>query len=78
MFAEAMNRVRLGAFQEQDHRQRTRNWMAYHIRSNEPDIENDELKGLLEAAELGAQDGIADNHVTSYAGLWALNSAFLR
>lgn len=69
-----MDRIREGAWQEQEHRQRTRNWMAYHIRSRENDIEDIEVRALLTAAELGGAHGLCDSHVTSYAGLWALNS----
>ncbi|BGP12973.1 hypothetical protein JCM10213v2_000890 [Rhodosporidiobolus nylandii] len=75
-FANAMERIREGAYKEQERRQRTRLWMARHIRSREPDIEDRDVKGLLKAAELGAADGVAQSHVTSYAGLFALQNPF--
>ncbi|GAA5831469.1 hypothetical protein JCM11251_004034 [Rhodosporidiobolus azoricus] len=75
-FADAMDRIREGAFKEQERRSRTRIWMARHIRSREPDIEDHDVRGLLKAAELGAADGVAQSHVTSYAGLWALQNPF--
>lgn len=49
--------------------------MARHIRAREPGIEDTDVKGLLKAAELGSADGVAQSHVTSYAGLFALQSA---
>ncbi|KAI5480027.1 hypothetical protein MNV49_001992 [Pseudohyphozyma bogoriensis] len=75
-FADALERIREGAWQEQEHRQRVRLWMARHIRAREVDIEDDEVKSLLKASELGAADGVANNDVTSYAGLWALNNPY--
>ncbi|GAA5823449.1 hypothetical protein JCM5353_002152 [Sporobolomyces roseus] len=75
-FAAAMERIREGAYKEQQKRERTRIWMARHIRSREPEIEDKDVKGLLKAAELGAADGVAQSHVTSYAGLWALQNPF--
>ncbi|GAA5922132.1 uncharacterized protein JCM15063_003197 [Sporobolomyces koalae] len=75
-FAAAMERIREGAYKEQQKRERTRIWMARHIRSREPEIEDEDVKGLLKAAELGAADGVAESHVTSYAGLWALQNPF--
>ncbi|BGP36832.1 hypothetical protein JCM10449v2_000734 [Rhodotorula kratochvilovae] len=75
-FEDAMERIREGAFKEKERRQRTRIWMARHIRSREPGIEDKDVKGLLKAAELGAADGIAQSHVTSYAGLFALQNPF--
>ncbi|GAA5983066.1 hypothetical protein JCM5350_006801 [Sporobolomyces pararoseus] len=75
-FAAAMERIREGAYKEQQKRERTRIWMARHIRAREPEIEDKDVKGLLKAAELGAADGIAESHVTSYAGLWALQNPF--
>ncbi|GAA5892441.1 hypothetical protein JCM6882_005617 [Rhodosporidiobolus microsporus] len=75
-FADAMERIREGAYKEQERRERTRIWMARHIRSREPEIEDRDVKGLLKAAELGAADGVAESHVTSYAGLWALQNPF--
>jgi len=59
-----MERIREGAYKEQQKRARTRVWMARHIRSREPEIEDDDVKGLLKAAELGAADGVAESHVT--------------
>ncbi|GAA6047858.1 hypothetical protein JCM3770_004677 [Rhodotorula araucariae] len=75
-FEDAMERIREGAFKEKERRQRTRIWMARHIRAREPGIEDKDVKGLLKAAELGAADGIAESHVTSYAGLFALQNPF--
>ncbi|GAA5961886.1 hypothetical protein JCM3765_006423 [Sporobolomyces pararoseus] len=75
-FAAAMERIREGAYKEQQKRERTRIWMARHIRAREPEIEDKDVKGLLKAAELGAADGVAESHVTSYAGLWALQNPF--
>ncbi|GJN91722.1 hypothetical protein Rhopal_004745-T1 [Rhodotorula paludigena] len=75
-FANAMERIREGAWKEQERRERTRIWMAAHIREREPDIDDRDVKGLLKAAELGAADGVAKSHVTSYAGLWALQNPF--
>ncbi|GAA5915302.1 uncharacterized protein JCM6883_002390 [Sporobolomyces salmoneus] len=75
-FAAAMERIREGAYKEQQKRERTRIWMARHVRSREPEIKDDDVKGLLKAAELGAADGVKESHVTSYAGLWALQNPF--
>ncbi|GAA6059592.1 hypothetical protein JCM10212_005091 [Sporobolomyces blumeae] len=75
-FADAMERIREGAWKEQERRERTRQWMARRIRAREPEIEDEDVKGLLKAAELGAADGVAQSHVTSYAGLWALQNPF--
>ncbi|GAA5870259.1 hypothetical protein JCM1840_001604 [Sporobolomyces johnsonii] len=75
-FADAMERIREGAYKEQERRERTRIWMARHIRAREPDIEDHDVKGLLIAAELGAADGVQASDVTSYAGLWALQNPF--
>ncbi|GAA5887571.1 hypothetical protein JCM5296_002622 [Sporobolomyces johnsonii] len=75
-FADAMERIREGAYKEQERRERTRIWMARHIRAREPDIEDRDVKGLLIAAELGAADGVQASDVTSYAGLWALQNPF--
>ncbi|GAA5897443.1 hypothetical protein JCM8208_003273 [Rhodotorula glutinis] len=75
-FEDAMERIREGAFKEKERRQRTRIWMARHIRSREPYIEDKDVKGLLKAAELGSADGVAQSHVTSYAGLFALQNPF--
>lgn len=69
-----MERIRDEAWKEQDRRQRIWIKMAQHIRQNEPDIPDSDVKGLLKAAELGAADGVANVDVTSYAGLWALHS----
>lgn len=63
-FAGAMERIREGAYKEQEKRQRTRIWMARHIRSREPEIEDQDVVGLLKAAEMGAADGVAESHVT--------------
>ncbi|GAA5989338.1 hypothetical protein JCM11641_002767 [Rhodosporidiobolus odoratus] len=75
-FADAMERVREGAWKEQERRERTRIWMARHIRAREPEIEDKDVKGLLKASELGAADGVAQSDVTSYAGLFALQNPF--
>ncbi|GAA5850523.1 hypothetical protein JCM9279_007528 [Rhodotorula babjevae] len=75
-FEDAMERIREGAFKEKERRQRVRIWMARHIRSREPYIEDKDVKGLLKAAELGSADGVAESHVTSYAGLFALQNPF--
>ncbi|GAA5934177.1 hypothetical protein JCM3775_006927 [Rhodotorula graminis] len=75
-FEDALERIREGAFKEKERRQRTRIWMARHIRSREPYIEDKDVKGLLKAAELGSADGVAQSHVTSYAGLFALQNPF--
>ncbi|GAA6021131.1 hypothetical protein JCM11491_005648 [Sporobolomyces phaffii] len=75
-FAAAMERIREGAYKEQQKRERTRIWMARHIRAREPEIEDVDVVGLLKAAELGAADGVMQSHVTSYAGLWALQNPF--
>lgn len=75
-FADAMDRIREGAWKEQERRQRTRIWMARHIRTREDDIEDDEVGKMLKAAELGAADGVAQHDVISYAGLWALRNPF--
>ncbi|GAA5979973.1 hypothetical protein JCM10908_001486 [Rhodotorula pacifica] len=75
-FAEAMERIREGAQQEAFRRERTRIWMARHIRHREPDVEDGNVRGLLKAAELGAADGIEECPVTSYAGLFALQNPF--
>ncbi|ORY72739.1 hypothetical protein BCR35DRAFT_333916 [Leucosporidium creatinivorum] len=75
-FADAMERIREGAWKEEERRERTRIWMARHMRSREPEMEDDEIRKLLKAAELGAADGVAQSDVTSYAGLWALRNPF--
>ncbi|GAA6035307.1 hypothetical protein JCM8097_008809 [Rhodosporidiobolus ruineniae] len=75
-FADAMERIREGAWKEQERRERTRIWMAKHIRQREPEIEDRDVKGLLKAAELGAADGVCHSDVTSYAGLWAHQNPF--
>ncbi|GAA5944393.1 hypothetical protein JCM1841_005567 [Sporobolomyces salmonicolor] len=75
-FADAMERIRKGAYKEQERRERTRIWMARHIRAREPDIDDHDVKGLLIAAELGAADGVQASDVTSYAGIWALQNPF--
>lgn len=59
-----MERIREGAYKEQQKRERTRIWMARHIRHREPDIDDKDVKGLLKAAELGSADGVAASHVT--------------
>ncbi|CEQ42157.1 SPOSA6832_03941 [Sporobolomyces salmonicolor] len=63
-FADAMERIRKGAYKEQERRERTRIWMARHIRAREPDIDDHDVKGLLIAAELGAADGVQASDVT--------------
>ncbi|GAA5866711.1 hypothetical protein JCM3774_001966 [Rhodotorula dairenensis] len=75
-FAAAMERIREGAQQEAFRRERTRIWMARHIRHREPDIEDSDVRKLLKAAELGSADGIQECPVTSYAGLFALQNPF--
>ncbi|GAA5954345.1 hypothetical protein JCM21900_005037 [Sporobolomyces salmonicolor] len=78
-FADAMERIREGAYKEHERRERTRIWMARHIRAREPDIDDHDVKGLLVAAELGAADGVQASDMTSvesYAGLWALQNPF--
>ncbi|GAA5853550.1 hypothetical protein JCM8547_002502 [Rhodosporidiobolus lusitaniae] len=75
-FADCMERIREGAYKEQERRERCRVFMSRHIRAREPGIEDRDVKGLLKAAELGAADGVAASHVTSYAGLWALQNPF--
>lgn len=57
-------RIREGAQQEAFRRERTRIWMARHIRHREPDIEDSDVRKLLKAAELGAADGIQECPVT--------------
>lgn len=57
------HRIREGAQQEAFRRERTRIWMARHIRHREPNIADRDVRGLLKAAELGAADGIAECHV---------------
>jgi hypothetical protein len=66
-FADAMERIREGAYKEQARRERTRIWMAKHIRTREPDIDDHEVHSLLKAAELGAAEGVAQSHVTCVA-----------
>ena len=58
-----MERIREGAYKEQQKRERTRIWMARHIRSREPEIEDKDVRGLLKAAELGAAEGVGQSHV---------------
>ncbi|KAM0753688.1 hypothetical protein T439DRAFT_332249 [Meredithblackwellia eburnea MCA 4105] len=75
-FADGMERIREYAWKEQEKRMRTRMKIARHIRANEPMIPDKDVKALLKAAELGAAEGIEQNDVTSYAGLWALHNPF--
>lgn len=59
-----MERIREGAWKEEERRERTRIWMARHMRSREPEMEDEEVRKLLKAAELGAADGVAQSDVT--------------
>lgn len=59
-----MERIREGAWKEEERRERTRIWMARHMRNREPEMEDEEIRKLLKAAELGAADGVAQSDVT--------------
>ncbi|KAK4058179.1 hypothetical protein OIO90_000918 [Microbotryomycetes sp. JL221] len=75
-FANAMERIREGAWKEEERRERTRIWMAKHMRWRQPELEDDQVKSMLKAAELTAASGIGNQDVISYAGLFALRNPF--
>ncbi|KAK4054772.1 hypothetical protein OIV83_000696 [Microbotryomycetes sp. JL201] len=77
-FADAMSRVREGAWKEEERRERTRLWMARHMRFREPDWDDDQVRKTLKAAEIDSARGIGKNlqDVTSYAALFALRNPF--
>lgn len=62
-FADCMDRIREGAWKEQERRERTRIWMARHMRVREPEIEDQHVRTLLKKAELGAAEGVAQHDV---------------
>ncbi|KAM0793086.1 hypothetical protein ACM66B_000569 [Microbotryomycetes sp. NB124-2] len=77
-FANAMSRIREGAWKEEERRERTRVWMARHMRLREPDWEDEQVRKMLKAAELDSAKGIGKHlqDVTSYAALFALRNPF--
>ena len=76
-FADAMERIREGAWKEQRRRERVRIWIAGHIREREPYISDDDVDDLLKRADLGSAKGVAkvSSDLTSYPALYALASA---